>query len=95
MGGTGPVFKMIDGFMTRIQGERHRQVRLGYTAEHDAKHTKDEWRAIIALQTLKVSNVLANDDASDFQLDNELVKLAAVTLAWGEARGIGNNNNTD
>ena len=95
MGGTGPVFTMLDGFMTRIQAERHRQVRLGYTAEHDAKHTRDEWRAIIALQMLKASDVLAKDDASDYQVDHELVKLAAVTLAWGEARGIGNNNNTD
>ena len=91
---TPPTMTPID-IMMHIKAEPVRQVPLGLTDCNLAKLTKSEWRAILALQTLKLSNVLANDDATDFQLDRQLAQIAALTLAWREARGRGNNNNSD
>lgn len=66
--------------LDRIQSERHKQVALGYTVEHDDTHQLTEWARYIQRRlngiVYKSSSIGWAQDAS-----NQLVEIAALAVA--------------
>jgi hypothetical protein len=64
-----------------VQAERDRQVRKGWSTEHDDGHTGHEWSWIIGQRVIEILDP-AQDGESTRQL---LVEIAAIAVAGLEA----------
>lgn len=70
-------FERRAGAIADVQSERDRQIRKGWTSEHDDERTKIEWSWIIGLRV----NDLLDPSVESLDARQLLVEIAAIAVA--------------